>query len=382
MSAPARGGWLVLAGEGALFFSSAPLFYRLGGWIPILLYAALFYGVLVRGKISLNLGSTAILCAVFLATLSVFLALHAHERRRLEQGRNSDRGDALFKATRAMLDGDNPYAQRTVLGNPITPMPGALILALPFVCMGEHLGFQTVLWLVVFFMVLGTDFGRAAQNRGLLVLALSPVVFQDLAQSGDYIANALYVFVFAVAVVRARGAWGPWAWSALLGIALASRPDYWIVPVLFFPAMKDAHGAAKAVLMPALSAAIAAALNLYFMALFYPGNAAGYPPLHVFDKLAIAPRKSVVLLAVCLPPLLLGLRKLSFHQDRIIDACAKLSLILCALVLGGFVMQIVAGPDPDGFNRVFYLTQASCVWPFALLVACRKTVFQSPEEPL
>ncbi|HTA16274.1 MAG TPA: hypothetical protein VK786_00835 [bacterium] len=370
MSAESRKSILVLAGEGALFLSSAPLFYRLGGWLPILLYAALFYGVLVRGKISLHFRSTTIVCAVFLAALSVFLVLHSHERRLLEQGRNSDRGDALFKATRAMLDGDNPYAQRTVLGNPITPMPGALVLAVPFVCLGEHLGFQTVLWLTVFFMLLGGGFGSAAQNRGLLVLALSPVVFQDLAQSGDYIANALYVFVFVVCAVRARGAWGPWVWGALLGIAMASRPSYWIVPALFFPAMEEAHGRAKAALMTALAAAIAAALNLYFVAVFYPGNVAGFPPLHVFDKLALAPRTSVALLALALPLLLFGLRKLRLHQDRIIDACAKFSVILCALVLGGFVMQIVAGPDPAGFNRVFYLTQASCVWPFALIVAC------------
>jgi hypothetical protein len=253
-------------------------------------------------------------------------------------------------------------------------MPGALILAVPFVRLGEHLGFQTVLWLTAFFALLGTGFGRAAQNRGFLVLALSPVVFQDLAQSGDYIANALYVFVFAVCAVRARGAWSLWIWGALLGIAMASRPDYWIVPVLFFPAMEDSHGAAKAVLLTALSAAIAASLNLHFMAVFYPGNAAGYPPLHVFDKLAFPPRDAVALLALALPLLLFGLRKLRLHQDRITDACAKFSLILCALVLGGFAMQIVAGPDPAGFNRVFYLTQASCVWPFALLVACSRGV--------
>jgi hypothetical protein len=63
--------------------------------------------------------------------------------------RGSDRDDALLDATSALLRGEFPYSRPTYLGNPITPLPGALLLAVPFVLAGNAALANALWWRVV-----------------------------------------------------------------------------------------------------------------------------------------------------------------------------------------------------------------------------------------
>ena len=60
----------------------------------------------------------------------------------------SDRDEALQVGGEALLAGEYPYYQRTFLDNPISPMPGSILAALPFAAVGQA-GLQNLLWLPV-----------------------------------------------------------------------------------------------------------------------------------------------------------------------------------------------------------------------------------------
>lgn len=64
----------------------------------------------------------------------------------------SDGDDAIELAINELRAGHYPYYAKTFLGNPITPMPGALLLALPFYLLGNAT-LQNLFWLAVFFML-------------------------------------------------------------------------------------------------------------------------------------------------------------------------------------------------------------------------------------
>src|SRR2546426_7380654 len=71
------------------------------------------------------------LVALCAAPLALFIVLYPMADSGL-LGPGSDRDDALNVALQTLLVGHYPYGATTYLGNPPTPMPGALILALPF----------------------------------------------------------------------------------------------------------------------------------------------------------------------------------------------------------------------------------------------------------
>ena len=65
--------------------------------------------------------------------------------------RGSDREDALRIELDAMRHHLYPYDARTFLGNPPTPLPGAMLLAAPFYAI-HHIAWQNFLWLALFFV--------------------------------------------------------------------------------------------------------------------------------------------------------------------------------------------------------------------------------------
>ena len=99
-------------------------------------------------------------------------------------------------AGRALLDGRYPYDVRTYLDNPITPLPGALLLALPFAALGLIV-LQNWVWPALFLATSGRLLGD--RRRGLLVLAtllvLAPLALNELVAGGDLLINSLYLWM-------------------------------------------------------------------------------------------------------------------------------------------------------------------------------------------
>jgi hypothetical protein len=181
-----------------------------------------------------NYGAGLALIIVLAVTLFVYPKANLHGPM---QG--SDRDDALLDATAALLRGEFPYSRPTYLGNPITPLPGALILAVPFVLV-RNVALANVFWCAALFLGLRSWLGDPRPALLALVLALvSPEVMHEIATGGDMFANGVYVGLFvllvAIAIPNERLHWFAKAGAAvLLGIGLSSRPTYvLLVPVLF-----------------------------------------------------------------------------------------------------------------------------------------------------
>jgi hypothetical protein len=182
-----------------------------------------------------------------------------------------------------------PYYAHSSLGNPISPMPGALLLALPFQVAGR-VSLQNIFWVAIF-MWFATRFFRLRSTAlaFLLIILANAHTLVNILAGADYPINWIYVCVAAVLFVRATKQGGFWifaACSVLLGLALSSRPTY----LLVFPPLLLAHlwqrmGGIAAVLRLALPLSVTAAATLPF----YLYDPAHFTPLHVTDRLAFLP---------------------------------------------------------------------------------------------
>jgi hypothetical protein len=146
--------------------------------------------------------------------------------------RGSDREDALRIELVAIRDHQYPYDARTFLGNPPTPLPGALLLAAPFFAIG-HIAWQNLLWLSLFFYFTIRFFRyRATAVLFLAVLLLlSPSNLNDFTSGGDYLTNFFYVAIAIAFFIRSLGSpfYACISAAAFLGLTLSSRGIYLVV---------------------------------------------------------------------------------------------------------------------------------------------------------
>jgi len=155
-------------------------------------------------------------------------------------GPGSDGDDAIIIGATELLAGRFPFYPLTYLGNPIAPMPGAVLFAVPFVLAGIY-PLQSVFWLTVFFVTIGLTTGSLQRTlfMALPVLAVSPTIFQNISSGADHIANSVYILLFSLLLIRAvhktKTRWWEYTIPAvLLGVGLSSRSNFaFIVPMLF-----------------------------------------------------------------------------------------------------------------------------------------------------
>lgn len=286
-------------------------------------------------------------------------------------GGGTDRDDALNLAVRELFHGRYPYYPRTYIGAMISPLPGSLLLAAPFVLLGNS-AYQDLFWLVVFYIVtqrylLGS--GHSTLMLSWTLLLLSPLLWQELVTGGDLLANAIYVYVFVLLAIAwnapGRPAWQGLAAAALLGLGLASRINYALVLVPVTAALVLRLGRRAALGRAALALLVMAALILPF----YLYDPAGFTPLRTarlidqFDKyLPLAG----LLFATLMVAAALGLafRRASSDLPGLLYACA---LPQAVPILGGLLLFAAAGRFDNtfsvflgyGFSFLFFTTAAT-----------------------
>ncbi len=256
-------------------------------------------------------------------------------------GGGSDSDDALNIATTELLRGRYPYYPTTYLGNPITPMPGALLLAVPFVLLGNG-AYQNFFWLFVFTGVMKRYLGDGRLALALLwvILALSPAVLHQLVTGSDYIANSLYVLIFMLWIVRTasrrdHGEWRKVLGAVLLGIGLSSRANFLAITPLIFASLVRNAGWRAAIRYMAITLAAFVVVTLPF----YLYDPQGFSPLHTTNKLGQF--ESVVPLAGVVIPMITSAIALvlaffqSHSSNALLRNCAAVLAfpILCGIVL-------------------------------------------------
>jgi hypothetical protein len=286
--------WLLLGGYTlTLFVSSASLAQKYGGAAAVggygvtLLVATVLIWRLAPGLLQRfsDKGAT-IVTASLLLVMGLILLVGYPVANSGVLGRGSDRDEALVLATTNLLAGRYPYHGLTYLGNPITPLPGALFLATPFVAAGV-VAAQNVAWLAIFLVVVRAFFLDARTTLAMLVsmLVLSPVLWQEWLTGGDFLANSLYVLVACVLLRVAVERSAPWlqCGSALfLGVALSGRLHFlFLLPILYGSIAHCGYRRAMMVLAPALVSF--SMLTLPFW-LYDPSS---FSPLHTLNKVGI-----------------------------------------------------------------------------------------------
>jgi len=220
-------------------------------------------------------------------------------------GGGSDRDESLNLGVTELLHGRYPYYAVTQLGNPVSQMPGSLVVAVPFVLLGNA-ALQNLAWCAVYFFVSVRLIGDVRQGLALAVLLLAacPIIFQDLVTGGDLVANSVMVLSAMVLVMNQEG--GSWSTgqslftSALLGLALSSRLSFLLLAPLLAERLVWRVGVRQA----AGSLLVAALVFLAITLPFYLYDPAGFAPLSIQNKFAqfgdYAPERVVILPALCL----------------------------------------------------------------------------------
>lgn len=205
-------------------------------------------------------------------------------------GVGSDREDALRVADHLLIHGRYLYDGHTFLGNSITPLPGAVLLALPFYFLGS-VALQNLLWLALFIAFSSWFFRNRSTALAyvLILLGASAGNMDDFVVGGDFFINELYVCIaFALVLAACEDeipAWMQFAAGVLLGFAVDSRPIYVVVFPLLFAYLWKRLGPA-----PALRAVLISGFTALLLSVpFYLYDPAHFAPLHIKHKLDFIP---------------------------------------------------------------------------------------------
>jgi hypothetical protein len=261
------------------------------GYIGAAAYLPGVYAALVVGTSSLAARARSwlserraffLLAGTFCALIAVFAVVHP-----MVDETKGDANEALNYAATELLHGRDPYGVKTQLGNVIAPLPGSVLLALPFVVLGDS-AYQNFLWLAIFCLFCRRLFGSWRSTLVIFwaIVALSPTVVQSVILGGDRVANSLLVLLLAVFLFGSVKHDGPLGTktvlaAVLLGIGLSSRANFLFLVPIMVPLLLRLAGVARTVQSLALVAAAFAVVTAPFY--FYDPN--GFTPTHQFSKL-------------------------------------------------------------------------------------------------
>jgi hypothetical protein len=198
----------------------------------------------------------------------------------------SDRDESLVLGVREVLARRYPYYQVTYLNNPVTQLPGSLLLAIPFAVLGDAV-WQNLFWLAALFVItrylVRSD--RLTAVFLVLIVFASPAVLQDFITGGDLGVNAIAILTGMLAIVmlapdRSVAPWKKASVAMFTGIALSSRLNYLLLLPVLFGAV-----ARRAGLRDAVVCLIAVAFAFTVVTLpFYWHDPIGFAPLQLHDK--------------------------------------------------------------------------------------------------
>lgn len=295
-SSPARHAAGVVPLALFLAFCSAGLVQKFAGTLGLAAYTAAVVAAcllarrcqpVARHLLAARFRAAAVACLLALGVS--YVMSHPLEDGK-GPGRSSDRDEGLELAVTRMLDGRNPYYPQNPVAGPLSLLPGAILLATPFVCAGS-VGLQNVFWLGAFLVACKRRFADPALafTLTLLPLATSPSCLYEFVSGGDLIANGIYV---TLALMVAGRVWCrpslsrlPAAASLLfLALALASRANFILLLPVFGAFVWNQRGLPRAI------AACATTLALYMAIVlpFYAIDPSAFTPLMSRDKLSFA----------------------------------------------------------------------------------------------
>ncbi|HTK39154.1 MAG TPA: hypothetical protein VL325_11725 [Pyrinomonadaceae bacterium] len=283
----------------------------------------------------------------------------------------SDQDDALDLAASDLLHGHYPYYQRTYLGNLIAPLPGSVLLAVPFVLLG-YSAYQNLFWFAALFVAARSHLKGAAAALSLIVatLVFSPSVLQNMMTGIDRLANALYVLIFlqmtVTSISNERSSWAKIFWPLMLGIGLSSRANFVFIVPLLLATVAARIGWKRA----AAYASVTVAASVIVTIPFWLYDPQGFSPLivqysKVGDYVDVMPHSGILVLIVTIAlTIYLTLKRTNGDLNRLFLNCAIVqafpvicSVILLSLHLGKIDLSLA------GYGLFSLFFGAMAMWP-------------------
>ncbi len=249
----------------------------------------------------------------------------------IEGPAGSDRDDALNLAAGELLRGHYPYERTTYLGNILAPFPGAVLLAIPFVLLGNS-AYQNFFWVSIFFIALKayTQDGRASILYLWLVLLTAPIILHEVVTGGDLLANSLYLTIVLMVYVRffpSLNPLGRMLFSLFSGVTLSSRPIAILLAPVIFRSIATSLGLRAALVYSGISLSAYLGVTLPF----WVCNPTHFSPLAVLTIKLLPFERALPSGGIIVPAaILLGSCLLTFYPtaDRTLLRRAALILIV------------------------------------------------------
>lgn len=200
-------------------------------------------------------------------------------------GVGSDRADALDVTVTRLVHGLYPYDATTYLGNPLSPLPGSMLLAAPFVLVTGYAATQNLVWTLVLLPVLNG--GRRLRPEPTLLWALivlgAPEVLREFVVGDDLVVSAIPAVAAVAWTLRVATGRRPAVLvvaAAVLGVVTCTRPHLALVVVIAVAAVAVRAGWRRA----AVVGMIASLTWVLLIVPFLLGGVGRFSPLHVAAK--------------------------------------------------------------------------------------------------
>lgn len=278
-----------------LTFVSSGLIQKHAGLAGLAVYFSMVFAafaccawLLNRWKDWMNRRVGALLVLQGIAMAGLFILLHPLEDGK-GPGKSSDRDEGLEIAVTRMIRGENPYYASSPVAGPLSVLPGEIIISAPFVVIGS-VGCQNVFWLVLFVWACSKWSGDPARALAIpaFLMAVSPSMLHEFVSGGDLITNGIHVALMLACCGQAASpkTGSLWRWTAciLLGISLASRPNFLLLLPILGAYVWRVAGLRMAVAM----CSVAGITSLIITLPFYLHDPAGFTPLIARRKLSLA----------------------------------------------------------------------------------------------
>lgn len=266
----------------ALTLPSLFVVHRYGGWAVSVAYLVVAW-VAVEALSRLNWPTAArptamLAAATLLVVIVLFAAIYPRVNSQVP-GTGSDDDEAYAIGAHALLAGRSPYDDRTYLGNVLHQLPGAFVLAAPFVLAGSS-ALQNLFWIPLLFVVIwkATRDGGLALRLAWVTLACAPVVLHQIVTGTGQLSNAVWAWLILWWLTRTRCVV---LVAVLWGLALASRANFCLLLPVAFVWLRSHRGMRVATEVTVVALAVVIAISLPF----YLHNPRAFGPLEAADRL-------------------------------------------------------------------------------------------------
>ena len=288
------------------------------------------------------------LCAVI--TVSMFAVLNPWEDGK-GPGKSSDRDEGLNMAVERIMHGETPYYPQNSVAGPLSLLPGAIVIAAPFVALGDS-GYQNVFWIFIFFALAAWHFRDriVALSWLMLILFLSPAVAYEYISGGDLIANGIYVPLSLALAIHVWGKPESSKWLKVVvclfvGVCLTSRSNLPFLVPLFAAAIWRVAGVKSAIVASVMTSSVIILLTVPI----YLHDPAGFTPLISRKKLALVdhaiPHMSWYLVAITAVVGTVVAIQLLRRSDDVLEAVFRYGALVMIAPMIGLVLlhSVVSG---------------------------------------